>query len=31
MKKQATRFRVYGFDAEGRNLGEVTTDQVTIR
>lgn len=31
MKKQAARFRVYGFDAEGQNLGEVTTDQVTIR
>ena len=31
MKKQAARFRVYGFDAEGRNLGEVTADQARIR
>ena len=32
MKKQAAaRFRVYGFDAEGRNLGEVTAEQATIR
>ena len=30
MKKQAAGFRVYGLDAEGRNLGEVTADQATI-